>query len=344
MELYRLHLRPRSPWRTPWQADTLTGALCATCARVHGPDVLRAHLLEPMLAGEPPFVLSDAFPGDLLPIPTSLRLAAWPERTDLKAVKRARWLSREDFDAARSGHVPSVDRLLQDSAAFVHDTTRHNTLGRDSDASLEDGGLFARPDTLLRTHVRNEGAPGRDTTSTAALEPNPALNGAQHLSLYFRAANATAADLLLDLLHELSLTGFGADIATGRGQFEIVGEPTPTPELDEPPDGANGLVVLSTFQPAPGDPTDGYWETFPKFGKLGPDLGLPDVRKNTLVMLRPGACFRADPAKLFLGRALPMSLVLPHPAASTLRERGIEIVHPAFGLAVPATIARESTP
>jgi CRISPR-associated protein Csm4 len=166
--------------------------------------------------------------------------------------------------------------------------------------------------------------------------PNPALGGAAHLSLYCRAADRAAADLLLDLVHELALTGFGADIATGRGQFEISGDPVPAPELDAPPEGANAVVVLSTFQPAPGDPADGYWELFPKFGKLGPDLGLPDVRKNTLIMFRPGACFRANPATAHLGRALPMCAILPEFSVSALRARGIEITHPAFGLCVPA--------
>lgn len=322
MHVHRLHLRPRSPWRTPWQADTLAGALCATCARVHGPEFLRARLIDPMLAGAPPFVLSDAFPGDLLPIPMFLRIAELPEGADRKAPKRARWLSRDDFVAARSGRVPAVDRLIQDSAAFIEAATRHNTLARDSDASLENGGLFSRPDTLL--------AAGG--------------NGAAHLTLFFRAADADAARLFLDLLHDLSLTGFGADVATGRGQFEIVGDPAPTPDMDTPPDNADGVVVLSTFQPAPGDPADGYWEAFPKFGKLGPDLAIPDVRKRTLIMFRPGACFRTDPATPFLGRALPMNLVLPEPSAATLHERGIEIIHPAFGLAVPSKTVWESTP
>lgn len=323
MNLNRLHLRPRSPWRTPWQADTLAGALCATAARVHGADFLRDRLIEPMLAGRPPFVLSDAFPGDLLPVPVAVRLAKPPLDADRKAIKRGRWLKRGDFLALRAngheadgdGRVP-WDRLLPDSAVFCDETTRHNTLARDSDASLEEGGLFSRPDTHLRS----------------------AQNGRAALTLYFRAADDAAADLLLDLLHELSLVGFGADVATGRGQFEIAGDPEPDLDLDQPPPGADAVVVFSTFQPAPGNPTDGLWEAFPKFGKLGTDLGLSDVRKHTLILFRPGACFRADPATLFLGRALPMDEVLPAAAADELRSRHIEIIHPAFGLAVPAKV------
>jgi len=319
VKLYRVQLRPASPWRTPWQADTLAGALCATAARVHGADFLRRRLIEPMRAGSPPFVLSDAFPADLLPLPVAARLATPPPGADRKVVKRGRWLKREDFLTLRAADDNAAvpwDRVLPDSAVFHDDTTRHNTLARDSDASLEEGGLFARPDTLLRLNQ----------------------NGDARLTLYFRARDSEATDLLLDLLHELSLTGFGADIATGRGQFDIAVDHQPAVELDVPLPGANGLIVLSTFQPAPADPADGCWEAFPKFGKLGPDLGLPDVRKHTLIMFRPGACFRGEPTRPFLGRALPMDLILPAASATELRTREIEIIHPAFGLAVPAKI------
>lgn len=319
MNLYRLDLRPRSPWRTPWQADTLTGALCSVAARVHGPDFLRERLIEPMLAGQPPFVLSDAFPGDLLPLPVAVRLRPPPADADRKAIKRGRWVTRADFLALRAT-VDDADvpwsRVLPDSAVFHDETTRHNTLARDSDASLKESGLFSRPDTLLRA----------------------GHNGRAGLTLYFRAADVESAELLLDLLYELSLTGFGADVATGRGQFEIPAEPEPAADLDRSPPGADAVIVLSTFQPAPADPVDGFWESFPKFGKLGPNLGLSDVRKHTLILFRPGACFRASTALPFLGRALPMDDVLPASAADELRARGIEIIHPAFGLAIPARL------
>ena len=360
-ELRRVCVRPLSPWRTPWQADTLTGALCSVAARVHGADFLRQRLSEPMRAGRPPFVLSDAFPGDLLPVPVTVRLCRPPPDVDRKTIKRGRWATRQHFLALRAGaangQIPWSE-LKADADVFCEETTRHNTLSRTSNASLEDGGLFARPDFALRTEVREPafrssgstpggahahtragtGAGGARSAQGHGRVPNPALNGADWLSIYFRAADDAAAQLLLDLLGELSLTGFGADIATGRGQFEIVGGPEPVSDLDQPPPGANGVVVLSTFQPGPDDPVDGYWEAFPKFGKLGPDAGLSDVRKRTLIMFRPGACFRANTSHWFLGHAIPMSSVLPPDTTAQLTGRGIQIIHPAFGLAVPARV------
>jgi CRISPR-associated protein Csm4 len=287
-----------------------------------------------MLAGHPPFVLSDAFPGDLLPLPVCVRLADIPEGMDRKKAKRARWVTKEQFLNLRANGNVRWDQIRSDDDVFCDDATRHNTLARDCDASLEEAGLFSRQQTRLRTKVpktpqRQAAAPRRPT-----LIDNPALDGADYLSLYFRAVNQHAAELLLDLLYELSLIGFGADVAIGRGKFEILADPEPEPDLDDLPNSANGLIILSTFQPGPSDPIDGWWETFPKFAKLGPDLGLSDVRKNTLIMFRPGACFRADPARCYLGRALPMDSILSADLIDTLRSRDIELIHPAFGLAV----------
>lgn len=326
MTLRRLKLRPRSPWRTPWQADTLTGMLLATCARVHGPNVLRDHLIEPMLAGRPPFVLSDACPGDLLPMPVWLRLADWPESINRKTLKRARWLSPEAFHAAQAGVMPSPDQLIADNNLFLDHARNHNTLDRFSDTTGDAASGFApfqRTETLLL-----------DTSS------HP--QGRGYLSVYFRASDTASANLLVDLFDELSLTGFGADTATGRGQFDIENDPDPASTLDASPPNTNGVISLSTFQPGPDDPTDGLWESFPKFGKLGPDLGLDDVRKNTIILFRPGACFRTTSARSHLGYAIPMHGLLPPSSISDLGRRDIQVIHPAFGLPIHAILPTES--
>lgn len=320
--LFRLRLRPRSPWRTPWQADTLSGMLCWMCARMEGGQTLRAEILEPMLAGEPPFVLSDAFPGNLLPVPLVVRLLPWPPEAR-KAVKRARWLSAAAFRRAIVGEALTLDDLVMESPLVEHGHTR-NTLGRLNDTTGDGGSLFTHPEHRL--------APG-----------HPTLAGADWLSVYVRVQPAFEARLL-ELCAELATVGFGADASVGKGAFAF---PDGTPELEprdelgsSPPE-ANGAVTLSTFQPAARDPATGFWESFTKHGKLGPDFGLEDVRKHPLLLCRPGACFRMEKPLPFLGRAVPMDELLPAAGAEALRERGAEIVHPAFGLAIPATFVLE---
>jgi CRISPR-associated protein Csm4 len=318
MTLHRLSIHPRSPWRTPWHADTLTGALLSVCAATLGPDILRNRLIKPMLAGAPPFVLSDAFPGDLLPMPVHLRLAEWPDTLDRKHLKRARFLPFATFDAARSGLVPPLEQLRQPQDAYLESVRQHNTLGRLTDTTGSgDEGLapYQRPETALK-------------------------NPREHLTLYLRLLDHSAADLLSDLFHALSLTGFGADTSTGRGQFDLLDDPTPVPHLDEPSPHANAVISLSTFQPAPLDPADGYWETHLKFGKLGPELAAlaGEHRKNTLVMFRPGAVFHATPDLIrrgFLGHAIPADQLLPLPCAQQLAQHNIHPIQPAFALTLP---------
>lgn len=319
--LYRIPIRPRSPWRTPWQADTLAGALLSTCARTHGPATLRDKLIDPMLAGQPPFVLSDPLPGDLLPLPIHFRLHQYPDVTNLKALKRAKWLAPDVFSLARTGVAPPVDALISDKDVFLDIQRQHNTLSRLTDASTRADdddiasaiGLYQKSETTLL-------ADGQ----------------ARHLTLYFRFADPSAGDLLLELLDELSLSGFGADTSTGRGQFDLPDNPQPTPELDSPPDDANGVLSLSTFQPGPDDPANGCWDAFAKFPRVGPDIAVNERQhKNTLILFRPGAVFHTDPDTRCLGHALDTHTLFPPDTSRALLDRNLRIIHPAFGLTIP---------
>jgi CRISPR-associated protein Csm4 len=307
VKLYRLRLRPTSPWRTPWQSDTLCGMLCWAAARCDGPDVLAQQILQPALAGCPRFVLSDAFPGDWLPVPMTVRLQNWPA-DNRKAVKRARWLPPDAFRRAQCGESLASDDVVAENGirSFVQ---LRNTIGRTSNTTSDGGGLFG--DRLY------------------------ALEATTELSVYARVAEGFERRLLA-LFRELEQTGFGSDCSIGKGQFEIASDLESHPELDSIGE-SNGVFVLSTFQPGPNDPTDGYWEAFTKYGKLGPDFGLENVFKRPLVMFRPGACFRGS-SQAFVGRGIPMSEILADDAVAQLSSRGIDVCQLAFGLAVPAEV------
>lgn len=306
MNLYRFRLVPESPWRTPWQADTLSGLLCWTCARTEGDSVLRQQLIEPALAGQPPFVLSDAFPGDHLPLPAAVRTLEVPP--DLrKPLKRANWLPAYSFRRLQAGILPGTGEMLDDPGIWEY-TQLRNTIGRASNTTSNGGGLFPTEESVLKKGIR-------------------------HLTVYARII-PEFRDQFERLLRELTLWGFGSDRSAGKGQFRLDGEIEPIPELDEAAD-ADGCVALSTFQPAGGDPADGAWEAFTKYGKVGPDFGLENVFKRPLIVLRPGASFRAALPRGWLGRAIPMPELLAPEAVAHLRGLGADVIHWAFGLCVP---------
>jgi CRISPR-associated protein Csm4 len=306
MDLYRFRLIPESPWRTPWQADTLSGLLCWMCARTVGDDVLRQRLIEPAMAGQPPFVLSDAFPGDRLPLPAAVRTLDVPAELR-KPLKRARWLLPDSFRQLQAGTVPGTGAMLRDTGTLEY-TQLRNTIGRASNTTSNGGGLFPTEESVLKKGIR-------------------------HLTVYARIV-PEFRELFERLLQELAQWGFGSDRTAGKGHFHLDGGLEPAPELDEPAD-ADACVVLSTFQPACGDPTDGAWEAFTKYGKLGPDFGLENVFKKPLIVLRPGASFRVSAPRGWLGRAIPMHELLAQDVVSHLQGIGANVIHWAFGLCVP---------
>ena len=306
MNLYRFRLIPESPWRTPWQSDTLAGLLCWMCARTEGDAVLRQQVIEPALAGRPPFVLSDAFPGDRLSLPAAMRLLDSPIE-QRKTLKRAKWLSQKTFGRLQRGEVPAISELIHDSGIREY-TQLRNTIDRSSNTTADGGGLFPTQESVLDKDVH-------------------------HLTVYARVEPVFVV-AFWRLVQELAHWGFGSDRSAGKGQFRLDTELESANELDAPAD-ADGCVVLSTFQPAADDPTDGAWEAFTKYGKLGPDFGLENVFKRPMIVFRPGACFRAAAPRGWIGRAIPMRELLPEDVVSQLNGRAASVVHWAFGLCLP---------
>ena len=318
--LVSVTLQPAGVWATDWQADTLLGALATVWARFRGAEALRRDLLEPWRAGEPPFVISDAFPEGTLPAPALLPLRGWkPE--DHKKVKKLNRLSREHFRATQNGAgIDLGEKPEEDNAA-------------DKKPAIEIKSGIRMRNTIDRT-AGTAGAAGGSLFPTAyrqLSESNAALT-------LFARTTAEGTAILRDALALLGQTGFGANASVGYGGFEVVGDPEPCPELDEVPD-ADGFISLSTFQPAPADPTEGYWRMLIKYGKLAPEfqrLHPQAAFKLPQVMLQPGACFRTgDRPAPFYGNAIGPERLFAPEVRQALAEHNVEPVHPAFALAVP---------
>jgi CRISPR-associated protein Csm4 len=315
MKLVRFRLIPKGSWRTPWDADTLMSMLATAGARAHGSAWLEGELLAPWLCGRPPFVVSDACPQDLLPAPAFLPLLTWPDEKR-KRVKKAAFLTGEQFAALQHAEQPVLPE----------------TTGAESG--------FAASAACIRSEVRLRNTLDRLTNTTGnagSLYPLSAMSLANeftYLSIYARVAPGKE-ELLRDLLGLLSEMGFGADASVGSGHFDVVGKWDDAMQLEEV-QGADSWISLSTFQPAPADPVAGYWQSFVKYGKLGPDFGVEQVFKRPQWMLRAGACFRSpESVRDWYGRLVSTEELLPPDTVEKLAARGIRPVHPAFALAVP---------
>lgn len=309
--LVKLRLKPNGVWTTPWQADSLLGSLAVTWVRWHGVDALKRDFLEPWLAGEPRFVISDAFPAESLPTPASLPLPFWNWPEDRrKAVKQTNLLSPRAFNAIQRGERPDLDGDAP--TVYIRDGVRvRNEVDRSSDSAGGEGGnLFTVPYQDLSDHE-------------------------SHLTIYARA-DASGLDILVESLERLGMTGYGARATAGHGGFDLADAPEPCPEMDDVPD-ANAFVSLSTYQPAPSDPVDGYWRSFVKYGKMAPEFhGANIIFKRPQIMLRAGACFRTGKApKPYYGAAIPSERLLSDGNRQGLAERDIHPVQGAFALALP---------
>lgn len=302
MKTYCLKIRPQSSFLTPWQADTIFGSLCWIMAWREGEDALKQFLQE-YKNGNPAFILSDGMPGDLLPAPAHLSLAEQKEEgfdayQKAKRLKKVAWLPPDIFESVRKGNL-EID-LPEGIKTFRAFTTLHSSINRITGTTGEEGTLFELPEY--------------------AIEQN-------EISIYLKIRDGWE-ERVSSLFKDLSLTGYGKKKSVGKGAFEIIGEFETFDGFNDF-DGANGFVSLSNFVPAKSDPTDGFYKTLVKYGKLGGEFtfcGKPF--KKPLMMITTGSSFKVkEYIKLFYGRMVEdMAPAKP------------EVVHYGYAFSVPAII------
>src|SRR3990172_7027744 len=282
MKTYRLKIKPQSSFLTPWQADTIFGHLCWIMAWREGKDAL-AKFLEDYRNGNPFFVLSDGFPADLLPAPAHLSLMM-PKGETLedyqngKKLKKIAWLTPEEFESVRNGKINS--QFQENPKTFKTYTTLHSSINRITGTTGDEGSLFE----LEEFAIESEGLK------------------ADTLSIYLRIKDGWE-EKVKSLFQDLSLLGYGKKRSIGKGSFEIVGELESFNKFDNL-DEANGFITLSNFVPAKEDPTEGFYKTMVKYGKLGGEYTFSgNPFKKPIIMLTAGSVFYVqESVKPFYGR------------------------------------------
>ncbi|HZU30186.1 MAG TPA: RAMP superfamily CRISPR-associated protein, partial [Candidatus Angelobacter sp.] len=207
-------MRPRAPWATSWRADSLFGAISWRWVELF-PESFFTMLDEFHTGSKPPFVLSDAFPGDCLPLPFHVA-PQFPQ--DGKKRKPPFFISQTSFrNSIQQGSDQTGEPIVK---PFRAHSRLQTSIDRDTGAAAE-GQLFETEITTLE---------GRFT----------------EISIYFRTEQYR--EQLLACFQALAITGFGKKSSTGLGAFEIIGEAEACPWLDDY-SGANAFVSLSHFVP-----------------------------------------------------------------------------------------------
>ncbi len=270
MTTWRLRLRPRAPWATPWRADSLFGSLCWRWLELF-PDNFELMLDQFREGKAPPFCLSDAWPGDLMPVPVHASVAPAP-----KKLNPPLYLSQASFRSLMRGETARGLAVLTN---IIRSSARVQTAIDRQLGSAAAGQLFETEIQYLN-------------------EPNEVL------SVYVRSDRYM--DELIACFKALAWTGFGKKNSSGLGDFELAGAPEPCEWLDDAP-GANAWMALSHFVPAPGDPVDGRWRTHVTFPKFHSNA-VSNVFKGSILMLAPGSVFRTteDSPRPWYGSMIPV--------------------------------------
>lgn len=304
MKTYRLRIKPQSSFLTPWQADTIFGSLCWVIALRDGEEVLTEFLLE-YKSHNPVFVLSDGMPGDLLPAPSHLQhmMTKSENREDYekgKKLKKVLWISAEKFESVRRGHIQ--DDIFDDYKPFKNFTSLHSSISRVTGTTGEEGSLFELQEYALEKSLHT-------------------------ISLYLKIRDDWV-EKVFSLFNDLSLMGYGKKKSVGKGSFKIIGG-LERFETFESLEDSNGFVSLSNFVPSVSDPTEGYYKTMVKYGKLGGEFTFSENPfKKPLMMLTAGAVFKVSGAvKPFYGQMVEgLSSIKP------------EVVHYGYAFPVPVYV------
>jgi CRISPR-associated protein Csm4 len=284
MRLYKSTFRLSSASATLWHADTIFGHLCWSLLRERGEHALQA-FLELYEGGEPPVLLSDGFPGELLPRPLLSSgvagLSELPKHERIEAQRRVKatagteWLSLADFNAMRQGGSPTALPLAEEILEAVRSgVTPKNQIDRVTNTAgggagtLYDMEEFHLPQVTLFWRIADE---------------------------YIETVNR--------FLRDLQVSGYGKRKGIGYGRIESF----TLAEFDGfiPVAEADGFVTLSRFVPAPADPTDGFWKAAVKYGKLGEEFASSgNPFKCPLIQLAAGSCFRTAQVREWYGHLI----------------------------------------
>ena len=302
MNFYRVKLKLNSPYATEWQADTIWGHLCWALRFAYGEAEL-ASFIARYGSGEPPLLVSNGFPGDLLPRPILPQKPATgrADYAKLKEYKKAQWLTAAEFAEALNGQ----------------DITPGDNLGATQSVTLKN---------QINRRTGTTGSPeGEESAGRLFSFEQHHLNT---VSIYLKATENFVSKTR-ELFQNLAKTGYGKRKTVGYGQFTV--QSFDAVQWFKSASSPNGFISLSNFVPAVADPATGYWSLMVKYGKLGEEYAISGIpHKQPLVMFKAGSCFYDDSCREFYGRlvkglsrkypevvqygyALPIPIKLPAP-------------------------------
>ncbi|WP_038028882.1 type III-A CRISPR-associated RAMP protein Csm4 [Thermonema rossianum] len=353
-QLKVIRLRPESAFRTDLRSDTLWGLICWGIRAVYGNERLEAFLNAYQQGGQPPLLLSSAFPyvkdesngahfEYFLPKPLFLPQAEGmrkggsieerkAEATGRKKLKKLKWLPKPYFekllaaDDKRRALQAIVEELEQAkeplSVRILSEERVHIGVNRLT------GGTKIKSGAGLVFHAEEKQviAEKRRKGKVLPLEAG--------LYFLYSAADPATEQMMLGALRFMAHIGLGGNRSIGKGKFTVE---APEAFKLQPPAQANAQVTLSLCHPTEEEvkqmqahPALTAYELETRQGETGflynaTKVGVPCLREGSVLPVKPdGACY----GTLTKVRPLPkskVSLTIPH-----------DLFHYGFALTIPA--------
>lgn len=271
---YKVFIKPKSSSLTPFESDTLFGHICWVIRYIEGEDYLRLFLEEIENGGI--FLISSGFPGGYLPkpvLPSTLKKdeqGSIQDHERTKKIKKVIFISEKVFEQHKNSgfnneediynYLDDKNFCLTEDDVYNFQTVIKNTINRNS---------FTTIDHLLFSHKE--------------------IYYNKRLQIFYRS-NFIGIEEFIRYLKYVGEEGFGKRASTGKGHFEVEGyEETILPEADSP----NAFMSLSNYVPFEGEPREGWYEVFTKWGKVGREFSMIKCPfKKPILMFKPGSIFK----------------------------------------------------
>ena len=286
-----IYLQSRGAYRNELHSDTLFGLICWAIRQIFSEERL-VELLKSFAAGQPPFLLSSAFPcakdgtgwkpflpRPLLPPPVPMEDLSREEAQQLKQYKRLRYIPADHFNQFLQGdygdHSYYTSKVWKEFKVPVpeHTDRLHSTIDRLSGTTDGEGNLFAEPE--YRTDA-----------------------------LYF-LLDGEEAELVENSLRFLEDFGWGGGNSVGYGLFTATTGDSPLGAAVTEPD---RFITLSLYHPRPDELApfrtgEAWYELVVRKGKVGGHfLQADDFWKRSVLMFTPGSTFPAMAERQVYGR------------------------------------------
>jgi CRISPR-associated protein Csm4 len=331
--VYQIKIVPTSTWLTPFHADTLFGHIAWFIRYYQDKDALKT-FLDPFRNDKPSWLISDAFPGDLLPFPlvspSAMAKFMEPRKKEyasLKDFKKLKYITAKLFDQFRLGDEKfledvytkfKADKLAEKEGYGVSPKLKtavslHNSIDRLTSTTPDSGGLYS-----LKEHYVGE---------------------KKHLSIYIASDDPNEVTKVIGYLKGVGEIGFGAKKSIGKGAFNVCENPKEVKWKKYEP--GQKFVTLAPFVPRVGDIdlSESRYNLRLKKGKLGESFstGNTPFAKRPIAMIEPGSLLKPDGDHSHFGRLITSEDDLVPGLDHSDEVPANDIVHYAYAFPVGVT-------